>query len=173
MKVQRRNLYLGDVYLSVFGNENRMGEAAIYFHGFPGPTLDNPTVSLAEMFAEDLCGNRTLYSPRYSGLAESNGDFGFISSIYDGMTVLFHVLSKGHSKVSIVGYSWGGAVALNCFRQIPSRTQGQLVLLAPVTQFPKNDAARTRLAQMRNSSLRTRRRKLWLKRPWEAVLLEE
>jgi esterase/lipase len=141
MNVKRRNLFLGDIYLSVFSNDSRSGEAVLYFHGFPGPTLDNSVVSLAELLAEHIGVSRTLYAPRYSGLAESNGKFSFLSSIYDGLSLLYHILSMRYSKVSIVGYSWGAVVALNCFRHIPVRVRGMLVLLAPVTHLPKNAAA--------------------------------
>lgn len=142
MNIQRKNSFLGNIYLSVFTNDYTSDEAVIYFHGFPGPTLDNPVISLSELLAESLGDTRTLYAPRYSGLAESNGQFSFLSSIYDGLSVLYQVLSKRYTKISIIGYSWGAVVALNCFDHIPPHKRGRLVLLAPVTQLPKNDVAK-------------------------------
>ena len=57
--------------------------------------------------------------------------------------------AEGYKKIHIVGHSWGGLVTLNVLREIPSNV-GQVVLLNPLTEFPKDSDIRNDLKDFVN-----------------------
>ena len=79
-----------------------------------------------------LAGNE-VYIIHYSGLGMSKGSFTFTKSIID----TYDLVNLINDKITIVGHSWGGFVALNVLRQF--KNVEKLILLSPFTNLPDNN----------------------------------
>jgi pimeloyl-ACP methyl ester carboxylesterase len=105
----------------------------LYFHGFPGPHLHNLNPTVAPQLASALCPQgMTLVAPQFPGLVSSPGKFKFSNSVQFAINLTKSFLDR--SKISFVGYSWGGFVATQCLSVIPPEKLGSVVLMAPLSQ---------------------------------------
>jgi pimeloyl-ACP methyl ester carboxylesterase len=96
---------------------------ALLVHGQPGSSAD------FELLRRLLSPSRTVLAPDRPGWgtsAESAGGFG-----YNADAMLRVLDDAGIDRALVVGYSWGGGVALACAEDHPERVAG-LVLLSPV-----------------------------------------
>jgi pimeloyl-ACP methyl ester carboxylesterase len=105
----------------------------LYFHGFPGPHMHNLNPAVAPQLASALCPQgTTLVAPQFPGLVSSPGKFKFSNSVDFALDITKSFLDK--SKISFVGYSWGGFVATQCLSVVPPEKLGSVVLMAPLSQ---------------------------------------
>lgn len=140
--MERKNFFLGDMFTSHYSGDSNE-RVVLYFHGFPGPTSDNPVRPLKEDLAATLGPlGWDLVAPRYTGLGESNGKFGFLKSLHDGLVATHYTLAHGYREVCFLGYSYGAIVALHAYERAQDPAIRQFILLAPYLHVPQGTVLR-------------------------------
>lgn len=108
--------------------------AILMLHGFPAEKL-NDTVFEKNLDLANFLASKTkddVFLPHYNGLGKNHSsEFNFVHSIEDSIQLTEKLLSI-YSSISIVGHSWGGLVAINCFGKFHSKIR-KMVLLSPLT----------------------------------------
>jgi pimeloyl-ACP methyl ester carboxylesterase len=114
-----------------------VGEAVLFFHGYPGPDPSNPNPGLALQLGPKVAeSGRSLFAPQARGLVRSPGTFSFAAAVESAS--LCTDLADGFPRVSVVGYSFGALLGARAYASLPRERRGALVFLAPVSQpFPK------------------------------------
>lgn len=111
----------------------------VMLHGFPG-IHSKQNREIAEVIA-DRTGNRTEVF-LYSGLGVAPGVFSFRKCISDVEARVAEILEESSStKISLIGHSWGGYLALRLASIYASRLE-KLVLMSPLLEFPNEEVAR-------------------------------
>lgn len=135
-------------YPSSHGKKN---VGILLLHGFPAESANNTpqekNQDLGLFLASQL--NRDTYIHHYNGLGKNQaGKFSFIDSINDSVELISKLL-KHHDTLMLVGHSWGGTVAINCFLKMPEKIS-KLILLSPFIAIPSSKALRPILQSMCN-----------------------
>ncbi len=123
-----------DSYVTSFqSDKHSTDEAYLFLHSFPGTRGKNEDIAEATSHKTG-CNSYILH---YAGLGLASGKpFDFIKSIEESIQLARSLLDK-YKILHLVGHSWGGLIALNIFSSIFTPAQrGQLILLAPFTEFP-------------------------------------
>ena len=130
------------------GSEQLSHHAFIVYRGFPG----EPPPAEAQKYAK-LPKNTTIaealhnatgadvYVPQYEGLGASRGKFSFSNSVERSLAFAQDLASRGHERIHIAGYSWGGLVGFNAHRALGAR-RGLLILISALSDL--GDDARIR-----------------------------
>lgn len=128
-------------YVKVFpGHLKRNEEVIIFFHGFPGEKNNGSPLEKNQDLAQKLCEDTGLdvYLPHYNGLGKnSENEFSFTDSIIDSLSIC-HEISKKYHQLIIVGHSWGGQVALNCYKTFSNKIS-KMLLMSPLIIIPANE----------------------------------
>lgn len=142
--------WFGDSHvLSWTESGRRSRDAVVVFRGFPGsppPGQEGKYAHLAQRraLAEALHADtgRDVHMPHYAGLGKSRGRFTFVSSVEMGAAFAADVAARGYERVHLVGYSWGGLVAVNAARALGARL-GRVALVSAVTGLGDDAGVRT------------------------------
>lgn len=123
-------------------------EVYFFLHGVPAIGYKNEDIARA---VTAHTGQDSIVI-HYRGLGNSTEgsiirDFDFTESVKDSIEYAA-MLAGQYSIIHVVGHSWGGCIALNIFRQLKPEQRGQLVLLAPFTEFPKDGSVEAWLVPM-------------------------
>lgn len=79
----------------------------------------------------------------FQGLGNSTGPFSFTNTLEEAHLVSMHLIKEhGVQTLNIVGHSWGGLVGLELFQNLPKENRGQLILMAPFSEFPQDASIR-------------------------------
>lgn len=136
------SFYFGDVHVERLANSETLTEAAvILFHGFPGEPprgkehlyshLPKRSIDVREAIL--AATGSDVYFPRYEGLGDSRGRFGFVRSVVRSAE-LAQELARRHKTIHLVGHSWGGLVAFSAYRTLGAAA-GKLVLSAALVDL--------------------------------------
>lgn len=127
--------YLGDLYLREYVPQEKIFSAngVLFLHGYPG---SQKNYDIAEHLA--LKGFYCVVM-HYRGVWKSKGQYSLISTFKDVETILNYFKEKGydHSRVSLIGTSWGGFIALQTLVQNPSLRK--VILLAPFINLSQEE----------------------------------
>ena len=104
--------------------------AVLMLHGFPSYSGKNEVIALRIATQS----NTDVFVLHYRGLGKSGGTFSFTEVIEDSTEVAISLLQKGYGSLTLVGHSFGGAVALSVAQRVQG--VGTLVLLSPLTRLP-------------------------------------
>ena len=112
--------------------------AIIHFHGFPGEKNNGSQIEKNIDLAKHLCltNNLDSFVPHYNGLGENiESAFSFVQSIEDSVDLCEKILLS-YESIILIGHSWGGLVAINCFR-LHCKKIAKMILMSPFTFFPE------------------------------------
>jgi esterase/lipase len=126
-------LFNGNIFNEKYSSGEKSEEAVLLFHGYPSPEGKNEYIaeSIANKFKKDV------YLIHYEGLGLSKGFFSFSKSIKDSGDYFKWLSNEGYKKISIVGHSWGGLIALNLIADQKPINLNKIILMSPYTFFPK------------------------------------
>lgn len=127
-------LFHGTIYNEKYLSSYNTEEAVILFHGYPS------TESKNEYIAEHISNflNKDVFLFHYEGLGNSLGLFSFPKSILESIAYYNWVAKHGYKKITILGHSWGGLIALNLVAEIQQHSLiDKVILLSPYNYFPE------------------------------------
>ncbi len=114
-----------------FSKRDSHRPAVVFLPGFPA-IRSRRNEDIAQYLSGFL--NATVYVLHYQGLGQNRrGPFSFQSSMQEAGSAL-RELTEFHSGISLVGHSWGGAVALTQLSSYHSKLK-KLVLMSPLVHF--------------------------------------
>lgn len=124
-------------------------DAYLFLHGFPAATGEKNQDLALEATKKTGVSSYVLH---YRGLGKSHGKFSFTESVVDAINVAQTIITDHKvSKLTLVGHSWGGLVAMNVFKSISVPHRHNIILLAPFVHFPEDDSIRNWLNQIEKS----------------------
>lgn len=127
--------YLGELYIREYLPTSAIPakNAVLFLHGYPG---SQKNYDIAEHLA--LKGFQCTVM-HYRGTWQSKGQYSLVSVFKDVETVLSDLKEKGfdQSRVSLIGASWGGFVALQTLIQNPGLRK--VVLLSPFVNLAMDE----------------------------------
>lgn len=135
-----------DSYVLCFQpNSSSNKESYLFLHSFPGTQGKNEDIA-ETVSLKTGCDSYVIH---YAGLGcATDKKFDFIKSVEEAIQ-LARFLTEKYEKIHLVGHSWGGLIALNLFNSILTLDQrGQLILLAPFTEFPLDGSVESWLIPM-------------------------
>lgn len=126
-------------------NNPSQAEAYLFLHSFPG--IQGKNEDIAQAVSHNT--GRNAYVIHYAGLGlAKDKTFNFIKSVEESIEVTRSLLEK-YEKLHLVGHSWGGLISLNIFNSfLKPEQRGQLILLAPFTEFPRDGSVESWLIPM-------------------------
>lgn len=114
--------------------------AYLFLHGFPA-TKGTKNQDIAEALTRAT--GIKCYVLHFRGLGASEGHFSFVDTLEEARTVAAHLINQyGIKTLNIVGHSWGGLVGIDLFQTLPQKNRGQLILMAPFSEFPQDASIR-------------------------------
>lgn len=117
--------------------KTREETAILMLHGFPSESFNETKFEKNRDVAAILskfygCDS---YLHHYDGLGRNkNGTFNFVDSINDSK-LLMSILLQKYKELILIGHSWGGAVAINCFKDFHQQIS-KMILLSPFNIIP-------------------------------------
>jgi esterase/lipase len=117
-----------DMYVLHFTPSKSPPKGTVFIlHGYP--SLGRKNYDFAEVVAAN---NYEVYVPHYPGLGLSKGQFGFLRSYESVRKLIYAVKINENNKLSIIGHSWGGYLALLNSDLIDDTA----IFLAPLPRLP-------------------------------------
>ncbi len=129
--------------LRISKNSQRSQTAILMLHGFPAEKHNGTPFEKNSDIADFLANHFEIdvILPHYNGLDHNlHNEFNFVHSIEDTLNLL-EELKGSYKSISIIGHSWGGLVAWNCFKSVPEFIS-KAVLLSPFLSIPNQEELR-------------------------------
>jgi pimeloyl-ACP methyl ester carboxylesterase len=134
MNVLIEETMVDDLYVRQHLPEEGATKAVLFLHGYPG---GQKHYDVADHLA--LQGF-ACYVMHYRGAWQSKGNYSLVSIYKDVERVLsfIEVEGFGREKISLIGASWGGFVAIDVYAQNPQLSK--IVLLAPFINMDHDES---------------------------------
>jgi len=127
-------------------SEIKSAEVYFFLHGVPSIAHKNEDIARAVIIHTKSDSVVSIY--KGLGEAKKIGRFDFINSVKDSLEFA-KKLAQDYKTVHLIGHSWGGCIALNIFRDaLKPQKRGQIILLAPFTDIPKDGSIESWLIPM-------------------------
>lgn len=132
-----RTYFQNDIFVTEHSPLQTPKGVFVLLHGFPAWVSKN--YDIGEQLV--LSGYK-VYIPHHRGLGQSPGRFRFNECLRETRQFINHIKkSNSNLKLSLMGHSWGGYLALSHLDLIDTN----LILLAPLAQFPKEEVRQKKL----------------------------